>query len=449
MQSAVQLGQQYGRYVMQLTSELLQPEQPPSLSDMECGIRTMLLKQGRFLLGAWLAMVEETYPATSIPCSCGGLAEYQYRREGTLLTILGQVTYERAYYLCPECHEGTYPLDQRLGLRPGQMSAQLESMAGMTGAQLPFEQGSQLFEALTLISLSDHSMAKATQDMGSEVQAQEQEWIEQSQNEQWLQTQQRLAEGPQRLYGSLDGVKVHVRGDKDHPWRELKVGAWFTTTQDPPRSPDEDWEIQATDISYYADVCEARTFGDLLWATGCQRHSQLAQELIFLGDGADWIWNLVREHYPEAIQIVDWFHATGYIAPVAKAAFPTEAEQTDWSRDVRTALWRGDLSGVIQAFKAYTEHPDAGEAARKAITYFTNNRHRMRYPEYRAKGYQVGSGTIESGCKRIATQRLKVAGAIWNLDNAVKTAKARAALLSGQWDAITARRRHLSHQWAA
>jgi hypothetical protein len=59
MQSAVQLGQQYGRYVMQLTSELLQPEQPPSLSDMECGIRTMLLKQGRFLLGAWLAMVEE------------------------------------------------------------------------------------------------------------------------------------------------------------------------------------------------------------------------------------------------------------------------------------------------------------------------------------------------------------------------------------------------------
>jgi hypothetical protein len=73
----------------------------------------------------------------------------------------------------------------------------------------------------------------------------------------------------------------------------------------------------------------------------------------------------------------------------------------------------------------------------------------MRYPEYRAKGYQVGSGTIESGCKRIATQRLKVAGAIWNLDNAVKTAKARAALLSGQWDAITARRRHLSHQWAA
>jgi len=449
MQSAVELGQQYGRYVMQLTSELLQPEQPTSLSEMELDIRTMLLKQGRFLLSAWLAMLEETYPAKSVPCPCGGQAAYQYRREGTLLTMLGQATYERAYYLCSGCHEGTYPLDQRLGLRPGQMSAQLESMAGMTGAQLPFEQGSHLFEALALISLSDHSMAKATQDMGSEVQAQEQEWIERSHDEQWLQTQQRLSRGPERLYGSLDGVKIHVRGDKKRPWRELKVGAWFTTTQDPPQSPDEDWEIHATDITYYADICEARTFGRLLWATGCQRYSQLAQELIFLGDGAEWIWGLVREHYPEAIQIVDWFHATEYIAPVAKAAFPTETEQIDWSRDVRSALWRGDLNGVIQAFTAYTGHPDAGKAARKAVTYFTNNRHRMRYPEYRAKGYQIGSGTIESGCKRIATQRLKVAGAIWNVDNAVKTAKARAALLSGQWNAITARRQHLSHQLAA
>jgi hypothetical protein len=449
MQSAVQLGQQYGRYVMQLTSELLQPEQPSCLSDMERDIRTMLLKQGRFLLSAWLAMLEEAYPASSIPCACGGQAAYQYRRKGTLLTMLGQVTYERAYYLCPQCHEGTYPLDQQLGLRPGQMSAEVESLAGMTGAQLPFEQGSHLFEALTLIPLSDHSMAKATQDMGSEVQIQEQQWIEQSHNEQWLQTQQRLVEGPQRLYGSLDGAKVHVRGDKEHPWRELKVGAWFTTTQDPPRSPDEDWEIHATDITYYAGVCEARTFGDLLWATGCQRHAQLAQELIFLGDGAEWIWTLVREHYPEAIQIVDWFHAAEYIAPVAKAAFPTEAEQMTWSRDVRTALWQGDLNGVIQAFRAYCDHPDAGKAAGQAVTYFTNNRHRMRYPEYRAKGYQIGSGTIESGCKRIATQRLKVAGAIWNLDNAVKTAKARAALLSGQWDTITARRQHLPHSLAA
>ena len=67
----------------------------------------------------------------------------------------------------------------------------------------------------------------------------------------------------------------------------------------------------------------------------------------------------------------------------------------------------------------------------------------MDYPTYRANGYQIGSGTIESGCKQIVTQRLKVAGAIWEQSNAVKTAKARAAFLSDQWDIITSRREHL------
>jgi hypothetical protein len=107
-------------------------------------------------------------------------------------------------------------------------------------------------------------------------------------------------------------------------------------------------------------------------------------------------------------------------------------------------LWDGDLEAVIAAFERFTDHHRATEAATKAVTYFTNNRHRLDYPTYRANGYQIGSGTIENGCKQIVSQRLKVAGAIWNLVNGIKTAKARAALLSGQWPAISARREHLS-----
>jgi hypothetical protein len=382
------------------------------------------------------------------PC-CGGQASYQFKRKGTLLTILGQVEYKRAYYLCAACQKGHYPLDDQLGLRPGQISAELESLTGMTGAQLPFEQSSQLFESLTLIAISDHSVAKATQAIGSEVQVQEAEWITQSRDGVWLQEQDRLAERPSRLYGALDAAKVHIRGEEEDPWRDLKVGAWFTTTALPPQTPDEDWKIEATDISYYCDILEAKEFGHLLWATGCQHQAQLAQELIFLGDGAKWIWDLVTVHYPEAIQIVDWFHATEYIAPVANAVFTDEDKRQTWIKQVRTNLWDGNLDAVIDAFDRFTEHKCAQETAHKAVTYFTNNRHRMDYPTYRTKGYQIGSGTIESGCKQIVTQRLKVAGAIWDFDNAIKTAKARAALLGGQWDTITSRREHLSLPLAA
>jgi hypothetical protein len=446
MNTMAKVGQEFGQYVIQLTSELLlKTGQPKSLSEMERNIRHMLLKLGQFLLSAWLALQENAYPAETSPCpQCGGPASYQFKRSAILLTLLGQVDYSRAYYLCPACQQGHCPLDQKLGLRPGQISAELESLTGMTGAQLPFGQSGQLFEALTLVSVSDHTVAKASQAMGGEVRSQENEWIAHSQNAAWLQEQQRLAERPHRLYGALDAAKVHIRAEKEHPWRDLKVGAWFTTTVLPPQNPDDDWEIHATDIRYYCDICEASQFGQLLWATGCQRQAQLAQELIFLGDGAEWIWNLVQEHYPEAVQIVDWFHATEYMAPVATAALATEAHQQAWIKQVRTDLWDGDLDAVIAAFECFTDHHRATQAATKAVTYFTNNRHRMDYPTYRAQGYQIGSGTIESGCKQIVGQRLKVAGAIWDLDNCIKTAKARAALLSGQWSTISARREHLS-----
>jgi len=78
--------------------------------------------------------------------------------------------------------------------------------------------------------------------------------------------------------------------------------------------------------------------------------------------------------------------------------------------------------------------------ARKAVTYFSNNSERMRYARFRAAGYMIGSGTVESACKQIVTQRLKLPGAQWQVAGAVHTAKARAAWLSGQWDSLCAQR---------
>ena len=68
--------------------------------------------------------------------------------------------------------------------------------------------------------------------------------------------------------------------------------------------------------------------------------------------------------------------------------------------------------------------------AQDAATEITNNAPRMRYDQYRAKDYLIGSGTVESSCKQIVTQRLKCSGAQWIIPGAVDTAKARAAWLS-------------------
>ncbi len=244
----------------------------------------------------------------------------------------------------------------------------------------------------------------------------------------------------------LDGGRVQTRAAKgeEQPWRELKVGAWFTAKGQPPKKPDGKWSIQAQDSTYYADIAHADEFGDILWATGVQRDAHHALELIFLGDGARWIWDLVSLHFPHAIQIVDWFHACEYLAPVAKIVFKEQHEQKQWLDQVKTDRWEGQLDDVIAACAQHVDPNRAEDPAQKAVTYYTNNRLRMDYPTYRANGYQIGSGTIESGVKQIASQRMKVPGARWALQNARLVAKSRAAFLSEQWQHFADRRTHLN-----
>src|SRR5512143_3014143 len=139
---AVRLGVQFAHQIQAATEALMMIGMPQSLSEMEERVRKMLLEIGRFQLSAWLALLDGSYPAPQIKCRCGGESEYQYKREGVLHTSIGTINYKRVYYVCPHCHQGTYPLDEQLGLRAGEMSAELESLAGMMGAQLPFEKGS-------------------------------------------------------------------------------------------------------------------------------------------------------------------------------------------------------------------------------------------------------------------------------------------------------------------
>ncbi len=136
------------------------------------------------------------------------------------------------------------------------------------------------------------------------------------------------------------------------------------------------------------------------------------------------------------MQILDWFHAIGYLLPVAKAAFSTEEAQDAWVKQAKQALWDGRVDEVILGCLDLARTEDSSDPAFVAARYYDHNRERMDYPAYRRQGYQIGSGTVESAAKQIGTMRMKVAGAIWNEDSARKVAKARAAFLSNQWDEL-------------
>ena len=230
----------------QLLGEMLKERvpQPESLGQMEQEVRQLLQECGQEGLSQWVASLTPKYAPDKARCPyCPKEADYIRRREGKLRTVQGKISYRRPYYLCSDCQRGHYPLDVELGLRPNRMSAEMERLGGLVGVQMSFGQGSDVFEQLTLATLSDQSVDKATQAYGQEMKEVEAEWVIESQDIAKIQQRRGQERHPLRLYGALDASKVHIRGDEEDPWRDLKIGAWFEAKGCPPKKPDGQWRI--------------------------------------------------------------------------------------------------------------------------------------------------------------------------------------------------------------
>jgi hypothetical protein len=312
----------------------------------------------------------------------------------------------------------------------------------MLGVEVSFEEASQLAERFLLFKVSDNTVRKQTEGYGMAAAQAEQEWMKQAEDEKQLQKRlQVMTQKPGRIYGSMDGAHVPVQDE----WRELKTVCWYEVEQIHRSSPKkhhgerigEQSQLQARQIKYYCDIQEAERFGRLVWATGLQNDVDAYAEIVFVCDGATWIWRLIEKYFPQATQIVDWYHASQYLTPIAEARFGANTSQAlEWLSQVRIELWQGRIQEVIRSCRACLRHSAACSAAKEAITYYTNNEKRMDYARFRQHGYLIGSGTIESACKQIAAARLKRSGARWTLPGVVATAKARAAWLSKSWDSL-------------
>ena len=417
------------------------------IREVETGMRELLQKVGAEALGRYLEQADEAHPLEKEKeCECQGRQRYLFRREAVILSVFGRVSYKRRYYVCKECGCGACPLDKRLHIAAGEVTAGLAELLALAGVETAFAESSRFIERFLLFRVSDNTLRKETERFGELQKAREEEWKRQSQDETWLQERlQKYGKQRGRLYGSMDGVMAPCKGE----WREMKNIAWYQVATI--RSYEkrrhhasvvgEQNDLQARDITYHCDIQPPDQFGALFWATACQRNADLHEELVFVCDGAIWIWKLIERHFPHAVQIVDWYHASEYLPPIAEAAFGhATLEYHAWLEQARSLLWEGQIDELIHACQLLNSIPAAEKAVYDAVSYFTNNQKRMDYARFRQQGYFIGSGTVESAGKQIAGLRLKRAGARWTETGAVATAKARAAWLSNQWDVLAARR---------
>ncbi|NJC97690.1 MAG: ISKra4 family transposase [Anaerolineae bacterium] len=447
---------QIGKMVAEVIEEAVMQtgEEKVRISDIEMGLRETLQAVGQSALKQFLENGEDG-PETQIKCSCGGQLHYQRRRAATIWSVFGKVVYKRAYYAGCECQTGQAPVDSRYGIEAGKVTAGLAHLIALSGIKESFEEGRKWLKEYLLFEVSENTVRSETQKM-SELQRQaDQELVKAMQDEKSLQQRERSQPvGCDILSGSIDAAKVRIEPrdprekalENRESWRDLKAGCWYEgevvpvpqqSTRQKEKRQREEIVLRARNKKYFCDIAEAQEFGKVLWATGCAVGADRARLLVFICDGAVWIWNLIAQYFPNAVQIVDWYHAADRLKRIAEEAFPTLEERQPWLHQVTEDLWQGRVELVIEACRLLAKN---SKWAQQSLTYYSNNMERMRYDQFRASNLLIGSGVIESGCKQIVTQRLKLPGAQWHVDGAILTAKARTAWMNGEWQKLVSAR---------
>jgi hypothetical protein len=157
-----------------------------------------------------------------------------------------------------------------------------------------------------------------------------------------------------------------------------------------------------------------------------------------LGDGAVWIWNIADDQFPDATQIVDRFHAKQHLSDLGKALYgPTAPRAAQWAERRKEELDTGKFRALLTAIRRQVCH---SEDARRCLHYFQTNRHRMRYPQFHARGLCTSTGVVEAGCKVAIGTRLKRAGMHWTVHGSNAIIALRCAKLSGRFQDFWERR---------
>jgi hypothetical protein len=411
------------------------------LEAAELAIRAAVLQLGCGLLGKALN-ADGGYRGPRIACGAGHQAEFVSYRDKTVDTVLGPVTLRRAWYHCAACGHGLAPRDAELGVAGETMSPGLAKMSGRAAAAVPFTPGAVLVGELAGITLTGRRLGRHA-EAGGQAAAAVIEARAAAITAGAIAPMPPARPLPDMLYVCIDGTGVPVvaaetegrpgKGeDGKARTREVKMAVAFTQT-----STDEEGRPvrDPASSSYVATFAPAAEFGPLMAAEARRRGAGHIRQLVILGDGAAWIWNLAAQHFPEATQVVDLYHAREHLHDLAKLLeFMLGDTKDQWLAARLDDLGAGDTGAICTAARAY---PLAGKKAADldtALGYFEHNAHRMRYQHSRELGMFVGSGAVEAGCKAVAAQRLKLSGMRWTLAGAYGILTLRCQQASDRWD---------------
>ena len=412
------------------------------LEAVESALRAALHQAGAAALSQVLQFAAPAADERQLPCPCGHHARYQEIRSKPLLTIVGPVLLSRPYYLCSQCHVGQFPVDVELDIENTEFSPGVRRMHALVGQQAPFDHGREQMQVLAGLTVTTKSVERIAEAMGSDI-----AWCEQAEIDQALQLDLPVLTGAPIpvVYVQMDGTGIPVvkketvgrpgkRDGQPAHTREVKLGCVFTQT----RWDEKGFALRDPDSTTYTGAIEtAEEFGKRIYREALQRGWSRARKKVVIGDGAEWIWNLVAEHFPGAREIVDLYHARQHLWTVARQLYPQEeVQQKAWMKvHQKRLLDKGKIEKLVSELHSIaTTNPQLAEKIRTEAVYFERNAERMRYPRFRRQHLFVGSGVIEAGCKTVVGSRLKQSGMFWTLRGANAILALRCSHLNGRFE---------------
>ena len=413
-----------------------------SFDSLESLVRQTSLFCGARLLESFINEHQADH-ASSITHSDGTVYTYAGMREKTFVTVLGDITLKRAYYTDSQ-GSGYFPLDEQVGLDTDSLSSGVKRMIGHTASSLSFEESSRMIDHLAALRVGAKQIERAAEALGTEIAEQEKTLVT------------KTSPCSNTMYLGIDGTGCPVRKEETEgrtgkqpdgsaKTREVKLAVIFSAdTTDAEGTQVRD----RGSVTYNAAIESAATrdldgdlseFASRVEREAVRRGFNQARRRVIIGDGAQWIWNIADEQFPDAIQIIDLYHAKGTITNAAKAIFGAESEfGAGWAKECRDLLEAGDLSAIITKLNPFTKKC---KAAGTCIEYLKRNADRLDYPRFRALGLTTSSGIVESGCKHAIGARVKQSGMHWTVNGANAIIALRCSTLKGLFDSFMDRRK--------
>jgi hypothetical protein len=399
-----------------------------NLEAVELGLREALLKDGQRLLEELLNQAQENLADnTSRP---GEKCHPGRAKKGR--TIFGPVQLRRRYFYNPFIHQGRAPLDEALGLVNG-FSPALVRLSSRAATRQGYEGASQDLQALAGIEIEGRQIQRLVNAVAPQIALQ----LKEGQNPD--------TDSIPVMYVEVDGTGVPMvapelagrkgkQPDGSAKTREVKLGSIFTQTRcDEEGRPERDF----ASTTYVGGFESAEAFGLRVRAEARRRGVGRAQTVVFIGDGAPWIWELCRLNFPAAVEILDLYHALEHLHLLCQGLYASHEHwigkmEFKWENQIKN----DQVALVIATARHRLQQlgPAAESSLETQIAYFEHHQRRMLYKTYHQAGLFCGSGVVEAGCRTVIGQRLKNSGMFWTEAGGKSVLDLRCALQGNRWD---------------